>query len=573
MRKIIFAMSRGAIFIFAAIGLSYSLATEARLTFTGTSAVSDSTLLLDATTSVTLGNATTNPSVNFLGSGAVTLNQPLTFGTGRAVTAGSYQIGRDADATNQLHFNVPTGATMEWSINDNQLLQLSNSELTVNGPTIIFTSAGGVSTGTYAIGRDIDANEFHFNVPTGATMEWSIDGVSEMLLSTTNFTPGANDGNALGSTVVSWSDLFLASGGIVNFNNGDVTLTHSSNRLEYVGGEILSTVPNGANYSALRLINNDTTNNLNMIELTDTTTGNALNIVKNVAGGSGLYIESTFAGGATMALKSAINVSVSSGTQSNTITPIYTQLEFAGSSAATGTVGDVTFPAGGFFSLDWSSTGTATELYGLVGLVSVDGTVGQAVGSLAVYSHGGTGTITTGIGQGILMAYGDTGTTTNSKGLSIAWSEEAAHTQTNQTGIEIDALSLGSSTNIGLDIEDVSGATNNFAIRTGTGIVQLGDRLQLKQGANVAGANNLSLGAGNFFIVTGATQVNCLDTTNWRTGSVVILYFQDGLTVADNSGTCNGANKVIQTTGNANEAVGATAVRQYIFNGTDWSQL
>lgn len=41
-----------------------------------------------------------------------------TWSTGAAITAASYQIGRDADATNQLHFNVPTGAGYEWSVND-----------------------------------------------------------------------------------------------------------------------------------------------------------------------------------------------------------------------------------------------------------------------------------------------------------------------------------------------------------------------------------------------------------------------------------------------------------------------
>lgn len=42
----------------------------------------------------------------------------ILWGAGTAVVAGNYSIGRDADATNRLHFNVPTGASMEWSIND-----------------------------------------------------------------------------------------------------------------------------------------------------------------------------------------------------------------------------------------------------------------------------------------------------------------------------------------------------------------------------------------------------------------------------------------------------------------------
>jgi len=43
--------------------------------------------------------------------------------------------------------------------------------------------------------------------------------------------PTANDGAAIGSGTVSWADLFLAFGGVINFNNGDVTITHSTNTL------------------------------------------------------------------------------------------------------------------------------------------------------------------------------------------------------------------------------------------------------------------------------------------------------------------------------------------------------
>ena len=47
----------------------------------------------------------------------------------------------------------------------------------------------------------------------------------------TNFTPEANDGVALGSASLSFADLFLASGGLINWANGDVTLTHSTGDL------------------------------------------------------------------------------------------------------------------------------------------------------------------------------------------------------------------------------------------------------------------------------------------------------------------------------------------------------
>ena len=49
--------------------------------------------------------------------------------------------------------------------------------------------------------------------------------------------PVTSDGAALGTTSLMWSDLFLASGAVVNFNNGDVSLTHSSNNLALDGGD------------------------------------------------------------------------------------------------------------------------------------------------------------------------------------------------------------------------------------------------------------------------------------------------------------------------------------------------
>ena len=46
------------------------------------------------------------------------------------------------------------------------------------------------------------------------------------------------DGQALGTSSLMFSDLFLASGSVVNFNNCDVTLTHASNNLILDGGSL-----------------------------------------------------------------------------------------------------------------------------------------------------------------------------------------------------------------------------------------------------------------------------------------------------------------------------------------------
>lgn len=71
---------------------------------------------------------------------------------------------------------------------------------------------------------------------TNHTMEFNVNGAAEVKLSSTSFSPSTSDGNALGTSSAMWSDLFLASGAVVNFNNGDVTLTHALNSLAFAGG-------------------------------------------------------------------------------------------------------------------------------------------------------------------------------------------------------------------------------------------------------------------------------------------------------------------------------------------------
>ena len=53
-----------------------------------------------------------------------------------------------------------------------------------------------------------------------------------------NLRPETTDIGALGTSSLMWSDLFLASGSVINFNNGDVTVTHSSNKLDIDGGVV-----------------------------------------------------------------------------------------------------------------------------------------------------------------------------------------------------------------------------------------------------------------------------------------------------------------------------------------------
>jgi hypothetical protein len=57
------------------------------------------------------------------------------------------------------------------------------------------------------------------------------------ITSTGVFRPAADDGVPLGASGAAFSDLFLASGAVINFNASDVTITHASNLLTFAGGD------------------------------------------------------------------------------------------------------------------------------------------------------------------------------------------------------------------------------------------------------------------------------------------------------------------------------------------------
>jgi len=92
-----------------------------------------------------------------LTSGAIKTIGNIQLTSGATVVANNYSIGRDADATNQLHFNVPTGANMEFSINDTGKMVLTAAgnlligSTTVNGPAAIEVS-GAVMFGAGLLG-------------------------------------------------------------------------------------------------------------------------------------------------------------------------------------------------------------------------------------------------------------------------------------------------------------------------------------------------------------------------------------------------------------------------------------
>ena len=84
---------------------------------------------------------------------------------------------------------------------------------------------------------DLDADT-SITADTDDTIHFKIAGSDEITMTATAFAPSTSDGQALGTSSLMFSDLFLASASVINFNNGDVTLTHGSNLLTLDGGAL-----------------------------------------------------------------------------------------------------------------------------------------------------------------------------------------------------------------------------------------------------------------------------------------------------------------------------------------------
>lgn len=107
---------------------------------------------------------------------------------------------------------------------------------TTSGTTLARTTVLGSSNGGAAV--NLSAGTKH--VAITLTTAGRIPGIAF----TSAITPATNDAAALGSGsgTLMWSDLFLATGGVISWNNGDVTLTHATNNLTFSGGSLTMTV-------------------------------------------------------------------------------------------------------------------------------------------------------------------------------------------------------------------------------------------------------------------------------------------------------------------------------------------
>jgi hypothetical protein len=141
----------------------------------------------------------------------------LTVGTGLLITGTSLEAGGGGNIT------ITDAAPM---------LTLTDSD-TGHDSVISSNSTAGSMT------IMADAN----NEAANTLLFLGTDGTTRVRIADTHMSPNTNDSLALGNTSLGWSDLFMATGGVINFANGNLVLTHSSGVLTLSVGDLRITSP------------------------------------------------------------------------------------------------------------------------------------------------------------------------------------------------------------------------------------------------------------------------------------------------------------------------------------------
>lgn len=137
----------------------------------------------------------------------------------------SFVIGL-GDTSQMFHITDKAAVASDWNITSP-----THPTLYIHSNTTPITDylAIGGHTGTAA----------SINLVGGATLNLAIDGTAAVSMTATVLASVVNDTVALGSTTLGWSDLHLGSGGVINWANGEITLTAAADTLTMAGGDYL----------------------------------------------------------------------------------------------------------------------------------------------------------------------------------------------------------------------------------------------------------------------------------------------------------------------------------------------
>lgn len=345
----------------------------------------------------------------------------------------------------------------------------------------------------------------------GGNMTVAYDGTTLAISKTLK--PSANDGAALGISGTAFSDLFLASGGVINWAAGDVSITHATDSLALAGATVYSITqavgasgaPTGFTYTAGAQSNYTANTDIIGVLWEHSATINvntgAINLVFAERHNRFMTV-------------SAVGATTVDGM-------IGTWFQSSPTPSTNVTVG---IQIGTYFGV--------SEIYGSLGFVALyqfsNTAIANGVGNVTTLAAIYAGDLGETLGLG-----NTTATLENFNCIRIEPNTLTSDTNT-RTVTNPDSVYIG-----GAPIADMNIAFTEIAcaLHIAADPSRFDGRVLESQGSDVASANNLTLGGdGNCWTITGTTTINGIFGTNWINGSLITLRFDDVLTVKHGTG-------------------------------------
>lgn len=418
------------------------------------SSVSGGQVTLADVLTVGLDNATTNAISILLALNKSTSGTPAN-GLGGSITfnlESSTTINRNSGQINSFWSDV-TDATRTAAMNfvvtgnaqTNETLRLLGLVGSAVNYTTIQASASGNAITWASAGSDSNISIAIAPKGTGSV------AVKNVTSATSDFSPTTTDTVALGTTSLMWSDLFLASGGVINFNNGNVTITHSAGLLTVNNNIVITSAGTAAGSVAT-------------IDGAQTLTNKTLTSSTNTLGGVTMGMGSD-AGGDTYYNASGVLTRLAKGTAGQVLTMNAgaTAPEWATAAAGSGiTIGTTTITSG-------TTTKVLFNNAGVVGEYTITGT-GNAVlsasptftGTIIAASATFSGTVSSpGSGSNSERFGASSTTNTGTDALAVGTAATCATGGAGMTALGSGASALTQSTVIGYQALDSGGGFGN----------------------------------------------------------------------------------------------------------------
>lgn len=304
-------------------------------------------------------------------------------------------------------FHSLAPSTVTWSSGASGLI--FNTALSTT-PQII-TGASSATTPSFIPQRTASTTGFGGD---GTNLFATIGGTASLKIASGSISPNTNDGTALGTTALQFSDLHLASGAVINFANGNSVITHSSAVLSVTTGDLRVTTAGTNSASVVTTAGTQT--------LTSKTIDGANNTITNVSLTTGVTGTLPVANGGTGQTSYTDGQLLIGNTTGNTLTKA-TLTAGSGISVTNGS-GSITIAATNGQGITWNNvTGTSQSaavnngyISNNAGLVTVTLPSTAAVGQIVEVAGSGAGGWRIAQNSGQTIRFGTSATTTGVSG-------------------------------------------------------------------------------------------------------------------------------------------------------------